>query len=862
MSETIRWWLVLQLVALPLLPLCLAMFRRLPDRGYALSKPFGLILLGFTFWFFNSIRILPNSAPGILLALVALAAIAAWFVYRERDDLIAWVTEHWRYIAGVEVLLVLTFGLAVWLRHFVGAITGTEQPMDLMFLNAATHAEHFPPEDPWLSGHTVAYYYFGYLLVGMVGKLAAVPTAIGYNVGLGMIASFTLVGAFGIVYNLVAMRERETADTAETTAPVRERKPRPEKRSRQAAVSAQSERGAMDSPPNVMAAVAALDWKPVVFGIAGGVILVLLGNLVFLFTFASAYGIGGDGFYSWLDVARDPGDPYSGLTGNEQRDTWYPSQFFEFFSASRIYPINNEGFRAITEFPMFSFLLGDLHPHVMALPFVLLVVAAALTLYRSEEPLDITFWLQRPLLLVATAIMLGALAFINTWDIATFSFLILAAAFASNFGRVRRFSSDLILQMLTFALPLLLLAILLYVPFYAGFTSQANGILPVVSRDGVTHVGTRPVHLLLFWGMSLCVVLPFIAIRIAAARSRITSKMLIASAAVPIVIMLGWVVLFAFHRMAGSDEMVGANSFFAQLGDRGSGWVTAIGISAMLAAATLSLVLEATAEAGREERRGPIFALLLITTSLLLILGTEFYFVGDVFNVRMNTVFKLYYQAWVLLAVAAGFSLYYIVSDWGIGARERPLRIAWGASAAIVLASAGLYTAGGTFNRIQPFDTAGEPHAAYRALDGLLYLSPAERDAIDHLRDLADYQEFVIVEAVGNDYTRAGRISMATGIPTVLGWGGHEDQWRGGTADARRGRFEDVEALYLAPDLTRVEEITRKYGVSYIYVGDLERSTYGEAALEKFRTLPVAFESGSVAIYRAPARTGDIEANR
>jgi YYY domain-containing protein len=862
MSETIRWWLAMQLIALPMMPLCLAMFRRLPDRGYALSKPFALLLLGFTFWFFNSIRILPNSAAGIIVALVALAAIAAWFLYRERDDIIEWLGEHWRYVAAVEALLLITFALAVWLRHFVGSISGTEQPMDLMFLNAATHAEHFPPEDPWLSGHTVAYYYFGYLIVAMVGKLAAVPTAIGYNIGLGMIASLSLVGAFGIVYNLVAMRERPGVRTGEDAAPVRERAPKPEKQSRRAAMPVQSERGAMESPANFASSIAARDWKPFVFGIAGGVILVLLGNLVFLFTFASAYGIGGDGFYSWLDVARDPGDPNSGLTGNEQRDTWYPSQFFEYFSASRIYPINNEGFRAITEFPMFSFLLGDLHPHVMALPFVLLVVGAALTLNRSDEPLDITFWLQRPLLLVATAIMLGALAFINTWDIATFSFLVVAAAFASNFGRVRGLTGDLLLQVATFAVPLLLLALLLYIPFYASFTSQADGVLPVVSRDGVTQVGTRPVHFLLFWGMPLAVVIPFVATRVAAARARITGTMLAVTAADPLVILLGWALLFAWHRLTDNADLAAADGFFAQLVDRGSGWLTAIAIGAMLAAALLALWLELTGADEREERRAPLFALMLVTTSLLLILGTEFFYVGDVFNVRMNTVFKLYYQAWLLLALAAGFSLYALVSGWSAGEIARPWRIAWAAGVAIVLAGAALYTAGGTFNRIRPYDAAGNPHDTYSALDGLQYLSPNERAGIDRLRELADHQEFVIVEAVGNDYTLAGRISMATGIPTVLGWGGHEDQWRGGTAEARAGRFEDVEALYRASDLVAVEQITRKYGVSYIYVGDLERSTYGDAALEKFRTLPVAFESGSVAIYHAPGRTGDIEANR
>jgi uncharacterized membrane protein len=102
----------------------------------------------------------------------------------------------------------------------------------------------------------------------------------------------------------------------------------------------------------------------------------------------------------------------------------------------------------------------------------------------------------------------------------------------------------------------------------------------------------------------------------------------------------------------------------------------------------------------------------------------------------------------------------------------------------------------------------------------------------------------------------AGLISGATGIPAILGWGGHEDQWRGGTTEARAGRFEDVSELYNTPSIERAREIAGKYGVTYIYVGGLERSTYGEG-LAKFEELPVAFTSGAVTIYRAAGGIGD-----
>lgn len=834
MSETLRWWLVLQVVSLIALPLCLALFRRLPDRGYTLSKAFALLVLGYTFWLLNSLHVLPNSRGGIIAALLALGALSALFVYRERADLEAWVRDRWQYVVAVEVAFFAVFIVAVWLRSLVGQISGTEQPMDLMFLNASTRAEHFPPKDPWLSGSTVAYYYFGYLIVAMTGMLAGVPTEFGYNIGLGMIAALSMLGGFGIVYNLVAMREAAAPAAGAASPDHRAAAGRPARdEKKQHAVTPA---GAAPRP----------NWRPGIFGAAGAVMLVVMGNLVWVLVFASAYGIGGPGFYKWIDI--------DGLRAHELRATWYPSEYFGFFNASRIYPLNDSDFRAITEFPMFSFILGDLHPHVMALPFVILVVGVALALYRSREPLDITFWLARPLALAAAAVMLGGLAFINTWDIATMAFVVVAAAFASNFLRVRALTADLFVQAVTFALPLVLLAIVAYLPFYTSFTSQADGILPVVTRPGIDHSGTRPVHALIYWGPLFAVVVPFVVSRLLAARDRISPRMYAIAAAVPAAILGAWAALFVWATaIRDNPKMRDVPSLGTQIADRGSGWLTALGFAALVGVALLALWTEVTA--GREdddERESPVFALLLAATAFLLMLGTEFFYVGDVFNSRMNTVFKLYYQAWMLMAIAAGFALYYLSATWRFSFDSaRTYRLGWGALAAIMLAGAMLYPLGGTYNRTQPHDDKGNLIETGGELDGLNYLPPAELDAIRWLNQRAQGQEFVIVEGVGNDYSRAGRISMATGIPTVLGWGGHEDQWRGGTPKARAGRFEDVEALYTTNDMARVEQIVKKYDVTYIVAGDFERTRYGAAALDKFNTLPVAFQSGGVIVYLA-----------
>ncbi|HZP56421.1 MAG TPA: DUF2298 domain-containing protein [Dehalococcoidia bacterium] len=838
MAETIRWWFVLQVVAIVSLPLCLSLFRGLPDRGYALSKPFGLLFAGYAFWLLNSLHAVPNSRGGIVFALAVLAAISAGFAGWRRDELRGWARDAWRYALAVEALLLVVFVSAVWLRSLVGNISGTEQPMDLMFVNAATRADHFPPQDPWLSGHTVAYYYFGYLLVAMTGKLAGVPPEIGYNIGIATIATLALVGASGLAYNLVRMREDALAEE-DASMPEPARMP----------VEAPAPEPVAAVPARERGAVALTAPRPAIFGLLAGAMLVLMGNLVGVLHLMSAWGIGGKGFYDWIDV--------QGLTADWPRHAWYPTQFFGFFNASRIYPLDNHDGRVITEFPMFSFILGDLHPHVMALPFVLLAVGVALTLYRSREPLDVAFWLQRPLALVAAAIVLGGLAFLNTWDIATFAFVIVGAALVSNFRRTRALTADWVVQAVSFAVPLVLLAVIAYIPFYAGFTSQANGIGAVVSNDAVTVPATRPLHAFLYWGPLLAITLPFVFARIAAQRARLTRPM-VALACVPsLLVLLGWLLLFGWQKATDSGKLAGAGGLGSQIADRGSAWLTDAFLGAMLGAALLALWLELTADDGRGEREPVVFALGLTATALLLVLGTEFFYVGDVFNSRMNTVFKLYYQAWLLLAVAGALALSVLYGRWRAsfpGALN--YRMAWGGLAALALVAGMLYPLEGGFNRTH--DAQGK--RLHQGLDGIAYFPADERKAIDFLTSLAQGQDLVIAEAVGGDYTGAARISETTGIPAVLGWGGHEDQWRGGTAKARAGRFEDVTELYKTADMQRVDAIVRKYGIDYIYVGPLERSTYGDAALAKFQSLPVAFREGTVTIYRtATSTTGEVQ---
>src|SRR4029077_11641386 len=131
------------------------------------------------------------------------------------------------------------------------------------------------------------------------------------------------------------------------------------------------------------------------------------------------------------------------------------------------------------------------------------------------------------------------------------------------------------------------------------------------------------------------------------------------------------------------------------------------------------------------------------TVAYLLVFGAEFFYVKDVFGSRINTIFKLYYQAWFLLAISAAFSSYWLVQEWQ-PSRETvagAFKGAWGAVAAVVVVGALLYPIGATLSRTNGL------HAKNRTLDGLAFARTGDADdvaIVNWLRSRAGDNEVVL----------------------------------------------------------------------------------------------------------------------
>jgi hypothetical protein len=199
----------------------------------------------------------------------------------------------------------------------------------------ALRTPFMPPHDPWLSGFAISYYYLGYLLLALVTRLTQIPPTIAFNLGNAGWFALVAVQAYGIVYDML---------------------PR---------------------PPSDRAPRRRVTLRPLI----APVLLLITGNGVGLLEVLHARGLLPASFWQWLDIGRlseAPQPPYS----------WVPQRFFWWWQASRTirdYTPWGDPQEVIDEFPAFSFILGDMHPHLLALPFVLVAITLALHAYLAAR---------------------------------------------------------------------------------------------------------------------------------------------------------------------------------------------------------------------------------------------------------------------------------------------------------------------------------------------------------------------------------------------------------------------------------------------------------------------------------------------
>src|SRR5437588_5259076 len=220
MVQLFQMWVLVEVLGLLCLPLTITVFHNLPDRGWAFSKAISIALLAFCIWLLlMSVQVLPFSQLFIAVVLLILCACSIFGFVRVRHTLVALVRAHIFYIIVCEAIFLGMVFLLGWIRSYGPNIQNFEMFMDEGFLAAIMRSPHFPPNDMWLSGYSINYYYYAHFTIAVLAKLLGQPSYVAFNTGISTFFGLTAVSLLGVTCNIVAWaryrsRRERTAEVA------------------------------------------------------------------------------------------------------------------------------------------------------------------------------------------------------------------------------------------------------------------------------------------------------------------------------------------------------------------------------------------------------------------------------------------------------------------------------------------------------------------------------------------------------------------------------------------------------------------------------------------------------------------------
>ncbi|MBI5935176.1 MAG: hypothetical protein HY867_15860 [Chloroflexi bacterium] len=831
MTASLSWYLASSLLGWLTFPLVFRLFPALADRGYTLARAAGILLWGWLFWILASLGLLRNDLGGVLFAFIALVALSAYSIVnrkpfdsaQDKSEIVNFLRSHKSLLLVTELLFLASFAFLAFVRASNPEAVGTEKPMELAFINAILRSPTLPPNDPWLSGYSISYYHFGYILTAMFARLTGTSGNVAFNLMSALVFALAAVGSYGILYNLLAAYAGKQVDTDDVQSKIVNQK-------------------------SLMA-----------LALLAPLFLLILSNLEGLLEIFHALG------WFWpstLNVERSTFNVWTWLNLKDLNEAptgggWMPDRYLWWWRASRVvsdFDLLNNSQEIIDEFPAFSFVLGDLHPHILSLPFTMLGIGVALNIFLGGWRGIVKFLDFRlrttPLDFFFAVLVLGGLAFLNTWDILPIAALIVGAYLLARVHD-EGWGWQRIEDALLLGVPLAASAFVLYLPFYVGFSSQAGGLLPNLINP------TRGAHLWVMWGTLL---LPLLAYLIYLTRDRATRPRYFTALAWTLG---GILFLWAFSWLLGlaaqslepnliaqylqSQNQPDVASFFqAALARRLSyiGGLLTIAFVSWLSLSNLLKVgkLQVESSTSQPSNLQPsTFNLLLILLASLLIIIPDFVYLRDLFSYRINTVFKFYYQAWQLWAIAAAFGTAVLLQNL-----RGVWNVAWRILLGLILVAGMIYPVFAFANKTNNFN----PPFDY-TLDASAHLDTYNPEDAAAIRFLQSAPLGVVAEAIGGSYSYATRMSTYSGQPTVLGWSWHEIQWRGDRSP-QGTRETDIKTLYESRQWDEAKAVIERYNIRYIVIGGLERNTYNVNEAKFQQRLVVIFQAGNTVIYGVP----------
>ncbi len=449
------WYLMAGVLGLAAMPATSRLFRRFQDRGWMFSKVLAIAGAGFVTWFLVAVSPAPFTMP-VCIGVTVFLAFCCCLIYRfsPKDSSEYFPTEGAWLIFWEELLFFAVFLMWTYLAGFHPAAFGTEKFMDYGFMEAMMRSTELPAEDLWYAGSHINYYYGGQYFAVFLTKLSGSHVEQTYNLMRTFVAGFAFVLPFSLVYQLV--RDRLKAEEA---------------------------RGRVRTE-GFCSAVSGLA------GLLGGFAVSITGNMHYVY-----YGL----IKPWIQKLQ-------GLEVTESY--WFPD-------ATRYIGYNPDvPDKTIHEFPCYSFVLGDLHAHVVNIMFVLLLIGILYSWTqvmrvegdRKEEAGRGDFW-KRQLLsphLLTAAWLLGMFQWTNFWDFVIYYVVTGGTALFTNIvsmkGRVKQIVAATAAQ----AAEIMLTAYVVILPFTLKFKTMVEGV-------ALAEYHSLPHQLLILWGLPVFLVILFLA---------------------------------------------------------------------------------------------------------------------------------------------------------------------------------------------------------------------------------------------------------------------------------------------------------------------------------------------------------------
>ena len=875
MIDFLKWYLLLEVVGWITLPVTWSVFQKLRSRGVYLSKAIGLLLWGFIYWWLTSLGLLKNDLAGALAVLSVLLVLNIFVTWKIgfltlRD----WVRENRKTIVTTEAVFFVAFTFWSLVRAANPDIIHTEKFMEMAFINGILKSASMPPLDPWLSSYSISYYYFGYLISALLIRVSGAVASVGYNLVSASWFGLTALGAYGVAWDLLSGKKEKEQAAQE--------------------VSNRTYSLALLAP----------------------LMILIVSNWFGILDVLHARGLVSPDFWQKLQIPALMSEPYS--------LSWFPNRGgWSWWQASRVvqdFRLGGSMIEVIDEFPFFTYLLADIHPHLLGMPFVLLAIAQALNAFQGgwEGSLSalgriIPINWKNGLLAVLT---LGGIAFLNTWDF-PFYLLLLAVAFVWRQASLSGWDQKRIAQIVLFCLVGGVLSILAYLPFYLSFSSQAGGLLPSLAFF------TRGSYLWIMFGPLLVPIFAWLVYQqIRAKRMPLLQSLLLTSSLFALLFALGW----GLGWLAGRFENLGpllnslqgaadngsllTESLLERLKHPGS-FLTMFLLVLLAVDFFVHKVRNSTASvaSGNLELRDQKnfktetcgFVLMLVLLGALLVIVPEFVYLRDQFGTRMNTIFKFYFQTWILWSLAGAYFIARLLQtekpqtnrlfaltiisvgflllglsltqkndsyQSGFGSNsldylyiiipllfliwilisliKKKVAAALGVVCLVGLAAGLVYPTIELWNKTEGF----QPRDGY-SLDGkqdFYQYSPDQMVAAEWLADAPLGAMAEAVSETGGSYTTYNIISTFSGMPTILGWIGHESQWRGGYEEIG-SRQSDLRVLYSTSDWSQAQTVIDLYNIRYIVVGELERQTYQVDETKFEENMNKVLDTATVDIY-------------